>query len=164
MNDTQGDKAIVEYLRQMGAEISEEPEGIRVQGHKLKGCTLDINATPDALPALAIMGCCAEGRTMLTNVAHARVKETDRITVMAQELTKMAAHITEQPDGLVIDATPLTGAIVHGHHDHRIVMALVIAGLCATGTTIIDTAEAVAVTYPSFVESMQQLGARIEIA
>ncbi len=162
MNDTQGDKAIVEYLRQMGADITANPEGIRVQGRALKGCTLNINATPDALPSLAVLGCCAAGRTMLTNVAQARVKETDRITVMAKELAKMGARITEQPDGLVIDAAPLTGTSVHGHHDHRIIMALAIAGLCATGTTSIDTAEAIAVTYPSFVESMQQLGAHIK--
>jgi len=163
MNDTQGDKAIVDYLRQMGANITEESKGIRVQGHALKGCTLDINATPDALPALAVLGCCAEGRTTLTNVAQARVKETDRITVMAQELSAMGARITERPDGLVIDTSYLFGINVHGHHDHRVVMALAIAGLHATGTTTIDTAEAVAVTYPTFVESMQQLGARIKI-
>jgi 3-phosphoshikimate 1-carboxyvinyltransferase len=162
MDDVQGDKAIVDYLRRMGADISAEPEGIRIQGRTLKGCTLDINATPDALPALAVVGCCAEGQTTLTNVAQARVKETDRIAVMAQELAKMGASITEQPDGLIIDAAPLTGARVHGHHDHRVVMALTIAGLRATGTTTIDTAEAVSVTYPSFIESMKQLGARIE--
>ena len=163
MQDTQGDKAIVDYLRQMGAKISEGAEGLRIQGQTLKGCTLDINATPDALPALAVMGCFAEGRTTLTNVAQARVKETDRITVMANELSAMGARITERPDGLVIDTSYLTGINVHGHHDHRIVMALAIAGLHATGTTTIDTAEAVAVTYPTFVESMQQLGARIKI-
>jgi len=163
MQDVQGDKAIVDYLRRMGADVTETPEGLLVRGCPLTGCTLDINATPDALPALAVMGCCAKGQTTLTNAAQARVKETDRIAVMAQELTKMDAQVTEQPDGLIIDAAPLTGAEVHGHHDHRVVMALAVAGLRATGTTFIDTAEAVAVTYPSFVESMQQLGARITI-
>lgn len=163
MQDVQGDKAIVEYLRRMGADITQTPEGLRVQGGTLTGCTLDINATPDALPALAVVGCFADGQTTLANVAQARVKETDRITVMAQELVKMGARITELPDGLVIDASPLHGTNVHGHHDHRVVMALAIAGLRAAGTTMIDTAEAVAVTYPSFVESMQQLGARINI-
>ncbi len=162
LQDVQGDKAIVDYLQQMGAGISETPEGIRVRGGSLKGCRLDINATPDALPCLAVMGCCAEGRTMLTNVAQARVKETDRIAVMAQELAKMGARVTELPDGLVLDASPLKGTHLHGHHDHRVVMALAIAGLRAADTTTIDTAEAVAVTYPSFVASMQQLGANIK--
>lgn len=162
LHDVQGDKAIVDYLRQMGADISETPEGLRVRGRSLTGCRLDINATPDALPALAVMGCFADGQTILENVAQARVKETDRIAVMARELQKMGARIAELPDGLVIDASPLQGTAVNGHHDHRVVMALAIAGLRATGTTTIDTAEAVAVTYPSFVPSMQQLGASIE--
>ena len=162
LHDVQGDKAIVDYLRQMGTDISETPEGLRVRGRSLKGCRLDINATPDALPALAVMGCFADGQTILENVAQARVKETDRIAVMARELQKMGARVTELPDGLVIDASPLQGTAVNGHHDHRVVMALAIAGLRAAGTTTIDTAEAVAVTYPSFVPSMQQLGARIE--
>jgi 3-phosphoshikimate 1-carboxyvinyltransferase len=163
LQDVQGDKAIVDYLRLMGADISETPEGIRVRGRSLKGCRLDINATPDALPALAVMGCFSAGQTILENVAQARVKETDRISVMALELKKMGARITEKPDGLVIDDAALTGAQVNGHHDHRVVMALAIAGLRAEGTTTIDTAESVAVTYPSFVKSMQQLGARIKI-
>lgn len=162
LQDVQGDKAIVEYVRHMGADITTVPGGIRVRGGSLKGCTLDINATPDALPALAVTGCCAEGRTTLANVAQARVKETDRIAVMAAELAKMGARVTELPDGLVIEGTPLSGANVHGHHDHRVVMALTIAGLCATGTTTIDTAEAIAVTYPTFLNSMQQLGANIK--
>jgi len=162
LHDVQGDKAIVDYLRQMGTDIGETPEGLRVRGRSLKGCRLDINATPDALPALAVMGCFADGQTILENVAQARVKETDRIAVMARELQKMGARVTELPDGLVIDASPLQGTAVNGHHDHRVVMALAIAGLRAAGTTTIDTAEAVAVTYPSFVPSMQQLGARIE--
>ena len=118
---------------------------------------------PMPCPPWRLWAASPKGSTTLTNVAQARVKETDRITVMAQELAKMGARITEQPDGLVIDAAPLTGTNVHGHHDHRVVMALAIAALGATGTTTIDTAEAVAVTYPTFVESMQQLGARIKI-
>jgi 3-phosphoshikimate 1-carboxyvinyltransferase len=162
LQDVQGDKAIVDYLRQMGADISATPNGIHVQGGSLKGCTLDINDTPDALPALSVMGCYAKDRTTLTNVAQARVKETDRIAVMAKELRKMGARITELPDGLVIEGRPLSGANVHGHHDHRVVMALAVAGIRATGTNTIDTAESVAVTYPSFVESMQQLGVNIK--
>jgi 3-phosphoshikimate 1-carboxyvinyltransferase len=162
LQDVQGDKAIVEYARTMGADISATPEGIRVQGRPLTGCRLDINATPDALPALAVMGCFAKGQTILENVAQARVKETDRIAVMARELGTMGARITEQPDGLIIEGAHLNGASVRGHHDHRVVMALAVAGLRSTGTTTIDTAEAVAVTYPSFVASMQQLGATIK--
>jgi len=162
VNDVQGDKAVIEYLGDMGAEIEIRDDGIRIIGKGLVGKELDINATPDALPALAVVGCCARGTTKLYNVAQARVKETDRITVMARELKKMHARVQELPDGLLIEGGPLTGANVHGHSDHRVVMALSIAAMTARGQTTIDTAEAVSVTYPHFIETMNTVGASIK--
>jgi len=163
MHDVQGDKAVIDYLKSMGASAAVEAQGIRIRGCRLTGATLDINATPDALPALSVVGCCAHGATKLHNVAQARVKETDRITVMAQELQKMNARIEELPDGLLIHHSALKGASVQGHHDHRVVMALALAGLVAEGETVIDTAEAISVTYPDFVETMHMLGANITL-
>lgn len=160
VHDVQGDKAILDYLRDMGADVSLEKNGVRIRGAGLNGTSLDINATPDALPALSIIGCRAAGETRLLNVAHARVKETDRIEVMARELQKMGGDVREASDGLIIRQSDLRGAEVRGHHDHRVVMALSIAGLLADGPTTIDTAEAVAVTYPGYVESMRRLGAK----
>jgi 3-phosphoshikimate 1-carboxyvinyltransferase len=92
-------------------------------------------------------------------VAQARLKETDRIKVMANELRKMGANIEERPDGLTIRGGALHGAHVSGHDDHRVVMALAVAGLAAKGTTVIDRAEAAAVTFPDFVRLMTGLGA-----
>ena len=76
----------------------------------------------------------------------------------------MSADIEELPDGVIIKKSRLKGANVQGHHDHRVVMALSIAGMIAEGVTIIDTAEAVSVTYPDYVETMRQLGAEFELA
>jgi len=163
INDVQGDKAIIDYLQNMGADIRIEENTIRIKGGDLKGAELDINATPDALPALSVMGCLAAGETKLINVAQARVKETDRITVMAEELKKMGADIEELPDGLVIKKSTLKGTKLCGHHDHRVVMALSIAAMNAMEETIIDTAEAVSVTYPDYVETMNNLGAKIKL-
>jgi 3-phosphoshikimate 1-carboxyvinyltransferase len=163
IKDVQGDKAIIEYLKDMGADIRLEKNGIRVKGGKLQGKEIDINATPDALPALSVMGCLAEGETKLVNVAQARVKETDRIKVMADELKKMGADIDERPDGLVIRKSRLKGAKLRGHHDHRVVMALSIAAMTADNESIIDTAEAVSVTYPDYVKTMCNLGANITL-
>jgi 3-phosphoshikimate 1-carboxyvinyltransferase len=163
MNDVQGDKAVIAYLKNMGADIKTRHDGVRIKGKKLKGKQLDINATPDALPALSVVGCYAEGKTRLYNVAQARVKETDRIKVMAEELKKMAADIEELPDGLIIRKSILKGAQVHGYNDHRVVMALSIAALIAEGTTTIDTAEAVSVTYPDYIETIRKLGAKINL-
>lgn len=163
MADVQGDKAIVEYLSGMGADIRVEGNGLRIRGTELHGKTLDINATPDALPVLSVIGCLAKGETRLTNVAQARVKETDRIKVMAKELQKMGADIKELPDGLIIKESALQGTALHGHHDHRVVMALSIAGMKTDRETTIDTAEAVSVTYPDYVNTMSQLGAKFTL-
>ena len=168
MNDPQGDKAVLDYLRQMGVHIEEHPQGaafgIRVQPGKLKGCRIDLNATPDALPMMAVVACFAEGKTTLANVPHARFKETDRIATMRQELTKLGAKVTELPDGLVIEQSQLTGAEVDGHGDHRIVMALAVAGCSIPGQTVVRTAESATVTFPMFMNCLRQLGADIRVA
>lgn len=163
INDVQGDKVVIEHLKKMGADIKVEEEGIRVKGGRLRGAELDLNSTPDALPALAVLGCFAEGTTRLYNVAHARIKETDRIKVMTEELSKMNADVKETPDGMVINCGNLKGAEVNGHHDHRVIMALSLAGIIARGTTRISTAEAVDVTFPGFVELMRTIGANIKM-
>lgn len=164
LDDTQGDKAVVDMLRQMGARIEQQDGDLVVSADSLTGAELDLNATPDALPALAVAACFAQGETRLLNVPQARIKETDRIAVMHQELLKMGGRTTELEDGLVIQGAPLHGAEVNGHHDHRVVMALAVAAMGATGTTRIDTAQAAAVTFPNFVDLMQNLGAHIETA
>jgi 3-phosphoshikimate 1-carboxyvinyltransferase len=163
MKDPQGDKAVIDYLKEMGAQVTVEGDRVRVQFRDLRGADLDLNSTPDALPMMATLACFAEGKTRLGNVPQARIKETDRIAVMSSELRKMGAKVEEMPDGLLIEGNPLKGTRVHGHGDHRVVMALAVAGLAASGETEIETAEAVAITFPEFAESMKSLGANIEV-
>ena len=163
LNDQQGDKAVLDYLRRMGAHLDVQPDGgIHVQPGNLKGCRIDMNATPDALPMMAVVACFAEGKTTLANVPQARIKETDRIAMMRQELTKLGAKITELPDGLVIEQSKLTGAEVDGHNDHRIAMALAVAGCAVPGQTVVRTAESATITFPTFMDCMRKLGADIE--
>jgi len=160
--DSQPDKAVVDYLREMGADIAAGPNSITVKAATLRGATLDLNQTPDALPAMAVTAAFAEGTTRLVNVAQARMKETDRIACMAQELKKMDADVEEMPDGLIIRRSTLKAAHLNGRNDHRIVMALSLAALGLDEPSIIDTAEAISVTFPSFVDLMIRLGAKIE--
>jgi 3-phosphoshikimate 1-carboxyvinyltransferase len=163
LNDPQGDKAVLDYLRQMGACVDVQRDGrIRVQPGNLKGCRIDMNATPDALPMMAVVACFAEGKTTLANVPQARIKETDRIVVMRQELTKLGAKVTELPDGLIVEQSKLTGAEVDGHSDHRIAMALAVAGCSIPGQTVVHTAESATVTFPTFLDCMRKLGADIQ--
>ena len=163
MGDVQGDKAVVDMLKEMGAEIEITADGVRVKGGDLRGAEFDLNSTPDALPALAATACFASGETKLRNVPQARLKETDRIAVMAQELRKMGGSVEERQDGLIIREKRLNGTPVSVHHDHRVVMALAVAGLAAHGETVIDTAEAMGVTFPDFVRLMKQCGAQMEL-
>ena len=162
MEDLQGDKRVVSYLKEMGAEIHFEKGGIRIRGGSLKGVELDLGDTPDALPAMAVAGCFARGKTVIRNVANARLKETDRISVMAKELGRLGARVEELPDGLVIHESGLRGCPVKGYGDHRVVMALAVAGLAIPDRTEVDTAESVQVTFPNFVELMQTVGAKIQ--
>lgn len=163
INDPQGDKEIIYILRKMGASIETSIDGITVRGGTLRGIDIDMNSIPDALPIMAVCACFAEGTTVLQNVPQARIKETDRIAVMARELGKLGADIKELPDGLIIKGTGLRGGRVHGHGDHRVVMALAVAGFASDGTVTVDTAEAASVTYPGFWDAMRSLGGKIQL-
>lgn len=161
--DSQPDKAVFDYLKRMGADISIEPDGVRVRGSKLKGAIIDMNRTPDALPAMAVVAAVAKGRTELVNVPQARVKETDRIACMAKELKKSRVKVEELEDGLIIDGLDMAGGDFDGYHDHRIVMAMAMAAMACKEKSTIATAEAMNVTFPGFVELMKSLGANISL-
>jgi 3-phosphoshikimate 1-carboxyvinyltransferase len=164
MDDTQGDKAVVWMLQEMGCGVETGPEGVRISGpDRLTAGEFDLNATPDALPAMAVAGCLAEGETRLLNVPQARDKETDRIAAMAEELRKMGGRVEELEDGMVLRESTLRGAELDGRGDHRIAMALAVAGLAAEGETTVDTAECVSVTFPTFSDLMQQAGAELQV-
>ncbi len=161
---------ILEALEMMGADITLENKRVitgepvadlRVKSCQLKGCTIAGNMIPrliDEVPILAVAAIFATGKTVIKDAAELRVKESDRLAVIASELTKMGANITELPDGLeIMGGTPLTGAEVDSYTDHRIAMSLAIAALTAKGKTIINRAEAAAISYPEFVGTLQQV-------
>jgi len=162
--DSQPDKAVVDYLRAMGADITVGDNSITVKTAHLKGVEIDMNRTPDALPAMAVTAAFAEGTTSLVNVPQARSKETDRIRGMAEELQKIGVDVEELPDGLIIHHSRMKPADLDGRGDHRIVMALAVAALgIEQGPCTIDTAEAMNVTFPDYVKLMQTVGANMEL-
>nr|AXS01228.1 3-phosphoshikimate 1-carboxyvinyltransferase [uncultured bacterium] len=167
LDDTQGDKFFIEMLKSMGCEAlwndSWNGKTLAISREcPLCGGTFDLNATPDLLPAAAVVAAFAQGDTALVNVAHARIKETDRIAVMAQELAKLGVECTEKPDSLIIHgkgslftqagSAPNTLPVIDGHGDHRIVMAFAVAALGSKCPIEITSAESAAVTYPGFLE------------
>ncbi|MCL2044609.1 MAG: 3-phosphoshikimate 1-carboxyvinyltransferase [Treponema sp.] len=165
-NDYQGDKYFLEILVRMGCSVrweqiagsaSEYTLTISRQG-TLNGGTFDLNAVPDLLPAAAIAAAFAKGDTALVNIAHTRIKETDRITVMAEELAKLGIRCTELPDSLIVHGGGLhgvSGGSIDSRGDHRIAMAFAAAALAAQAPVEIDSAECTAISFPGFWEIVE---------
>jgi 3-phosphoshikimate 1-carboxyvinyltransferase len=161
---------ILEVLQAMEADVTLENQrevagepvaDVRVRYSSLQACTIAGDIIPrliDEIPILAVAATCAKGTTVIKDAAELRVKESDRLAVMAAQLTQMGATVTELPDGLEITGqTRLTGAELDSHTDHRIAMSLAIAALIATGETTIHRAEAAAISYPDFVPTLQRV-------
>jgi 3-phosphoshikimate 1-carboxyvinyltransferase len=152
--------ADVELLNQR--EIAGEPVAdIRVRSSQLQACEISGPLIPrlvDEIPILAVAALFAKGTTVIRDAAELRVKESDRLAVMANQLGKMGANITELPDGLEIPGgQTLQGAELDSCTDHRIAMSLAIAALCASGDSHLQRADAAAVSYPSFFETLADL-------
>jgi 3-phosphoshikimate 1-carboxyvinyltransferase len=160
----QGDAAIIPILQDMGADLEWDKERgeVMVNKSQLTGVTVDVGMTPDLVPTLAVLGALSGGEMVIENARHVRYKETDRLHAMTVELGKMGVNITEELDRLVIRGGGLHGARVNGWHDHRIVMALTVAGIVA-GDTVIDTAESVDISFPGFFEAMKSLSGDITL-
>jgi 3-phosphoshikimate 1-carboxyvinyltransferase len=158
----QGDCRFLEVLKEMGCHVHWETDGVRVAGPEhLKPVDLDMNKMPDMVPTLAVLAAFARGQSRIRNVAHLRVKESDRLKVVALELGKFGAPVQELSDGLVIEGGHVRSPRdrIEAHNDHRIAMAFAVAGLLTEGVEI-DGAESVAKSFPAFWESFECLKAR----
>lgn len=157
----QGDAAFVQILEQMGCRVDYSGRGITVTGPKqLQGIEVDMGDRPDVAPTLAIVAARAQGRTVIKNIAHLRIKECDRIHVVAGELNKLGARVQELKDGLIIEGldpqSPMHGAEIETHNDHRIAMSFAVAGLVVPGVKILDEG-CVAKSFPDFWTCFEKL-------
>lgn len=159
---------ILHALSNMGANLTitnEHLEGgepiadIVVRSSELRGISVGGDIIPtliDEIPVLAVAACCAQGTTTIRDAGELRIKESDRIETTAQELTRLGARIETLPDGMIIHGPcSLAGDVVNSHNDHRLAMALAVAGMIASGTTVIQNAEAVDISYPSFWQDLK---------
>ncbi|MBI1296018.1 3-phosphoshikimate 1-carboxyvinyltransferase [bacterium] len=166
---------IVDALSEMGANIRYRNEGeaageplanLVVETAQMRGATFGgerIVTMIDELPILAVAATQAEGRTIVRDAQELRVKETDRIATTVSELRKMGARIQATEDGFIVDGpTPLYGATVDSHDDHRLAMALAVAGLIAKGGTTIHNAHVTADSFPGFEATLRALGAVVQ--
>jgi 3-phosphoshikimate 1-carboxyvinyltransferase len=163
----QGDSQIVDILKQMGCQIKVDKrkgEVVVEKAKELEGGDFNLSDTPDLLPVVSILALKANTPVTITGVAHARVKETDRVANIASELVKFGVRIKEFYDGLKITALkPLKNASLEAYNDHRLFMAFTIASMM-TEKSIVAGAESVDVSYPTFVQDMKDLGAKISPA
>jgi 3-phosphoshikimate 1-carboxyvinyltransferase len=158
----QGDKQILDIVKEMGAEVKFKKDEVKIQGYgELQGIEVSLENAPDLLPTVSALGAISEGETRITNVEHARFKETDRIHTCAVELSKLGVSLKEEHDGLIIKGGA-KGGIVKSHGDHRLVMALSLVGLKVGGVRI-ENASVYNVSFPDFPEAMKKLGCKIEI-
>ncbi len=166
---------VINILRRMGArldllnerEVGGEPVAdIRIQYAPLTGINIPEDQVPlaiDEFPALFVAAACAEGTTVLTGAEELRVKESDRIQVMADGLQTLGITASPTPDGIVIEGGQLQGGEVESHGDHRIAMAFAVASLCAEGEIRIRNCANVATSFPNFVELAQQTGIQLAV-
>lgn len=161
---------IIEVLHNMGASItvmpnedsqSEPTATITIETSTLEGTTIEGDIIPrliDEIPILALLATQAKGKTIIKDAEELKVKETDRITAVVDELKKLGANIEATEDGMVIQgSTPLHGASLQTYGDHRIGMMGAVAALITDGAVVIDDAECIAVSYPSFFEHIEEV-------
>jgi 3-phosphoshikimate 1-carboxyvinyltransferase len=159
----QGDRHFLKLLARMGCEVKYGKEEVMVSRKKpLTGITLDMGDYPDIVQPLAVVAAFARGKTLIKNIGHLIYKETDRINNTTSELRKMGVPVDVTENTMLITGGQPKGAEVESHHDHRLVMSSAIAALFAEGETVINGAEAVSKSYPSFFSDLGKLGARVQ--
>jgi 3-phosphoshikimate 1-carboxyvinyltransferase len=152
----QGDIHFVDALEQMGCHVSREANSVTVQGGSLHGIDIDMNAISDTAQTLACVAPFASGPTRIRNVAHMRLKETDRVTAVVTELRRLGLTVEEHPDGMTIHPGALHGGTVATYEDHRMAMSFSLLGLRIPGINIADPG-CTAKTYPEFFDDLDRL-------
>ncbi|MCA9826851.1 MAG: 3-phosphoshikimate 1-carboxyvinyltransferase [Nitrosopumilus sp.] len=163
-NLPQGDEAFIDILEQLGVSVKIDDDEIKIKSpEKLNGGKFDLSNSPDLLPPLSILALKSSKPIEIINVKHARLKETDRIAIIAREIIKLGIKIQENEDGMILEPSEkLISAELNSENDHRLFMAFCIAGMYV-GNCIITDPESVKVSYPNFIEEMKRLGAKIRV-
>ncbi len=158
----QGDKIMLNLLKDMGAQVLVSNNSVRVQKSKLRAIAADLSDCIDLLPTLAILAAVADGQSRFTGISRARLKESNRVLALREELERMGIDVTEEEDNLTIVGSVPRGAAIDSRDDHRIAMAFSILGSVA-GDTTIDGAECVSKTYPEFWDILKSIGGEVKI-
>ncbi|MDO9263959.1 MAG: 3-phosphoshikimate 1-carboxyvinyltransferase [Desulfosalsimonadaceae bacterium] len=153
---SQGDVRFVDVLRRMGCGVAHASDGITVKGGNLSGIEVDMSDMPDIVPTLAVVAAFAKGATTIKNVAHLKVKESDRLTAVINELTKMGISAKSDHDDLIVVGGKPHGAVIETYNDHRMAMCFAVAGLVVPGIEVINE-DCVGKSFPHFWEVFEGL-------
>ncbi len=158
----QGDRIMLNLLKDMGAQVVVSQSSVIVRRSELKAITADLSDCIDLLPTLAILAAVADGESRFTGIERARLKESNRVAALSEGLKRMGIKVIEEADRLTIVGSKPKGSVIDSHDDHRIAMAFGILG-AVTGETTINGAECVRKTYPEFWDILKSLGGKVEI-
>ena len=164
LNDPQGDRAVLGFLQAMGAEVMVNGDAVRVASTGvLKGVAVDCSNTPDLVPVLVALAPHAKGVTRVVGAEHLAFKETNRLATLTRNLRVLGVEAVPTEDGIVVRGGRVRGGVVNSFGDHRVAMAMAVTALRAEGPVVIDGAECVSDSYPSFFDDLRSLGVRVEV-
>ncbi|MEN8119639.1 MAG: 3-phosphoshikimate 1-carboxyvinyltransferase [Bacteroidota bacterium] len=158
LNSAQGDKAIVEVVENAGAKVESIDNGLIITKNQLIAFEYDATDTPDLFPPLVALAIYCKGTTIIHGVNRLTHKESNRALTLKTEFEKIGAIITLEGDKMLIEGGKINGTKVSSHHDHRIAMALAVAGLCAEGEMFIEDSGAVGKSWPDFFDDLENIG------
>ncbi|MFH1169597.1 MAG: 3-phosphoshikimate 1-carboxyvinyltransferase [Chloroflexota bacterium] len=159
----QGDRVLLDFLREMGALVELGDNSVTVRRSVLKAIDADLTDCIDLLPTVAVLAAAADGTSRFTGIDRARLKESDRVAAVREGLEAMGIKVAEGKNSLAITGSPPKGVVVDSHGDHRIAMAFSILGTLYGGVTVAG-AECVSKTFPRFWDILREIGGRVEAA
>ncbi|MFC2056655.1 3-phosphoshikimate 1-carboxyvinyltransferase [Chloroflexota bacterium] len=159
---SQGDKAILDFLRDMGASVTMGENSVTVKRSRLKAIKANLTDCIDLLPTMAALAAVANGTSEFTGIERARLKESDRPSAVTEGLIKMGIKVVEERNRLTITGSSAKGSVIDTRGDHRIAMAFSLLG-SVVGRTIINNAECVSKTYPEFWDTLKSIGGEVKI-
>lgn len=164
LHSSQGDRKIIEILRNMGANLKTKGDTVSAAKGRLLGGTIDVKDIPDLVPAIAVVAAVSEGTTEIINAGRLRLKESDRLMAVTTVLNILGARVKELKDGLVIEGVPrLNGGVVDSYGDHRIAMMAAIASIVSDEEVVIENSKAVEKSYTNFYEDIRSLGDKVKV-
>jgi len=158
---SQGDRVILDVVKQVGADVQELDNSIIIKKDRLDAFEIDATDCPDLFPPLVALAVNCKGISRITGIHRLLHKESDRYLTLKEEFAKLGVSISRDGDTMLVPQTKCRGTVVNGRNDHRIAMALAVAGIQTEGYTLIEDWECISKSYPHFFEDLAAIGGSV---